>query len=111
MTSLILDLTETAIRNARRDEGKYEILPPFSYLPTIWGMKRIGAPTGERLYTVRLDEAGVPFRCSCPAAKKAEAATGENICKHQWILAEHLRIVREEEIFENRHEADFAGRF
>ena len=65
-------------------------------MPTIWGIRRKGAKPGQRLYTVRVDQAGVPCRCSCPAAKDAEKKTGENVCKHQWMLSEHLRILTEE---------------
>ena len=95
MTSLILDLTETAIRNGRRDEGKYTFTQPCEIFPGQWLLARTEKGQTRR-YVVRVDESNVPYRCNCPAAKGAEEKTGENLCKHQWILADHLRILEEE---------------
>lgn len=97
------EAAEVAIRNANRDAGKYAVTATAT--PNILSVARIGAKDGERDYTVLVDEAGVPFFCTCPQA------TEVLVCKHQYIAAETLRLWSEESDFENRHEADYAGRF
>lgn len=86
---MLLDLIETAISNGRRDEGKYTFTAPDEIFTDIWTLTR--TTDTSRRYFVTLDEAGIPRRCSCPSAKRAEEMTGENICKHQYLLAEYLR--------------------
>ncbi len=86
----ILTLIETAERNGRRDAGKYTFTAPDDIFTDKWTLTH---KTEEgRRYFVTLDEAGVPARCNCPASLKAWDQTGEYICKHQFILAEELRI-------------------
>jgi hypothetical protein len=86
----ILTLIETAERNGRRDAGKYAFTAPDEIFTEKWTLTH-KADEGRR-YFVETDEAGVPFRCNCQASLKAWDATGEYICKHQFILAEELAI-------------------
>ncbi len=106
----ILSLIETAERNGRRDAGKYTFTAPDAdVFTTTWTLTHKADP--KRKYFVETDEAGVPCRCNCPAALRAKDTAGENVCKHQYLLAEHLRIIEAEETHENRHEAEYAGRW
>lgn len=88
---MFIDLIETAMRNGRRDEANYTVTAPDAEVFTnLWTLTH--KTDADRKYFVEVDEAGVPCRCNCPAAKKAQKETGENVCKHQYILAEYIRI-------------------
>jgi hypothetical protein len=105
-----LSIIETAERNALRDAGKYAFTAPDAdVFTTTWTLTH--KTDDSRRYFVETDEAGVPFRCNCPAALRAKDTVGENVCKHQYLLAEHLRIIEGEEAHEMRHEAEYAGRW
>jgi hypothetical protein len=87
------EAAEVAIRNANRDAGKYAVTATAT--PNVLSVARIGAEGGERDYTVLVDEAGVPFFCTCPQA------TEVLICKHQYLAAETLALWNAESDFEN----------